>query len=149
MSSRVVREKFEELLKASIPWPFLLVENRNPTVPKDGVGRLLPFVSAMYVSSEQANSIGDPNHRCFRETGSAMALFFAPSNTGMTDLIQTVENFRFAARGREWSLPAPSLRLLIESANPATEYATLKWSHSLGDYYSIASVCTYSYDFLT
>lgn len=148
MSSLIVRQTFDAFVQAQVPWEFRIIENANPKPPVDGVGRLLPFVGALYVGNEQANSIGAPEQRCFREYGSAMAVFFAPSNTGSDAVIQTIENFRKVARGQIWgTLPDPALVLEIESVNPASEFAALRWGHSLGDFFTRVAVCTYRFDF--
>jgi hypothetical protein len=127
---------------------FRIIENVNPKPPVDGSGRLLSFVGTLYLGTEQASSLGAPNQRCFREYGSAMAIFFSPSNVGASAIIQTIDTFRRAARGQQWSLAAPSQTLEIEAANPASDYASLRWNHSLGDYFTRAVICSYRHDFL-
>lgn len=135
----------EAFLKAEAGLPFVNIENRNPKPPTDAVGNVQPFVSALYVASESAHSLGDPDKRCWRELGTVMALFFWPSNTGVGNLITTIDAFRAKARGRQWT--QSNWVLDIEKADPAIDYASLRWAHSLGDYLIRAVVLGYRYDF--
>jgi hypothetical protein len=148
MSTLIVRETLDELIKQSVPWDYIAVDNRNPKPPVDGNGRLLPFVSSLYAATESPNSLGSPDERCWRELGSCMALFFVPSNTGTKAVLPVVDAFRNSARGRMWRLPLPAVVLEVERADPMGDYASARWQHSLGDYRILSVVLGYRFDFV-
>lgn len=135
MSSLHVRQYMDDFIKNHVPWPYIAVENRNPKPPVDNVGRLLPFVSSLYIGDETAQSIGDPSKRCWRELGQVMVLFYIPSNTGVEAMLQVADDFRRMARGRVWRLQPPHIDIEIQDATPVSDYASFRWSHSIGDYF--------------
>lgn len=141
MSSQIVRTAFESALSSA--FPSAVVVNINNSVvdpPKDGQGKLRPFLGIFYLAMEEARGIG----KRWRETGTINVLIYALSGRG--DPTATADALRNAFAGKDLPVLVPGVRLALLDANPLTPY--LGGAKASNGVYDVGLVAiSYQFDF--
>jgi hypothetical protein len=145
MSSTAVRSAFETTLALAMPtWTVLSIENENPVPPKDGDGRLMPFLGTLYYASESALGVGGG---CFRERGTINVVIYSLAGRGSSAATEAADDIRDLFGGRDLPVTAPGVRLTLLTADPLTPYLG-RAGVPTGAYYVGMVGIAYEYDFI-
>jgi hypothetical protein len=148
MSSAAVVAAFSARLTAEYPTIALLdLENEIVKPPTDSSGRLQPFIGLFCTGYEDAQSIGSPDYRCWREVGTANIAIYYPSWAGADTPRSMADAIRGIFRGRVLPVAAPGVMLEVRGVSPLGPYLP-RFDRTQGNYYVSAVSAAYVYDFI-
>jgi hypothetical protein len=140
VSSVAVRTAFENRLRLAFPSVDLIqINNVNVEAPKDGSGKLKPFLGVFYIATEDARGLG----RRWRESGTINILIYALAGKGAPTA--TADALRNIFAGKDLPVAPPGVRLACLDANPLSAFIG---NGIVSGVYSVGMVAiSYEYDF--
>jgi hypothetical protein len=147
MSSYAVRQAVKAVIENEYStYPLYDAENEQIIPPTDQFGRVAPFLALFAQGFEEQLGIGDPENRCWREIGSVNIAIYYPGGRGVAGPNQIADTIRSLLRGRELSVSAPGIRLLITDVSPMGVLLP-QFDKTVGNYLVVAVTAGYIFDF--